>query len=137
MRNFILRRVFLGIFIIIFGAFAVYAVIRSLPTSYVETIARQRASNPLSTKTYQEWLDQLNQIYGLDKGIIPGFFGWVGNAVQGDFGDSWHFGIPVTQKFNEVVWYSFIINIITLMVEIFIAIPLGILAATKQYSRTD
>ena len=104
MRNFILRRLFLGLFITFFGAMVVYTVIRSLPTSYVETVARQRATNPLSTKTYQEWLDQLNQIYGLDKGIIPGFFGWLGNAVQGDFGDSWHFGIPVTQKFNEVVW---------------------------------
>ena len=96
MRNFILRRLFLGLFITFFGAMLVYTVIRSLPSSYVETVARQRATNPLSTKTYQEWLDQLNEVYGLDKGIIPGFMGWVGNAVRGNFGDSWHFGIPVS-----------------------------------------
>ncbi len=137
MRNFILRRLFLGIFITFFGAMVVYAVIRSLPASYVETIARQRASNPLSTKTYQEWLDQLNAVYKLDVGIIPGFIGWLGNAVKGDFGDSWHWGIPVTQKFGEVIWYSLIINMITFMVEILISIPLGILAARKQYSKTD
>ncbi len=137
MRNFILRRLFLGIFITFFGAMVVYSVIRALPTSYVETIARQRATNPLSTKTYQEWLDQLNQVYGLDKGIIPGFVGWLGNAVRGDFGDSWHYGVPVIQKFNDVVWISFIMNIITLLVEVLIAIPLGIMAATKQYSRAD
>ncbi len=137
MRNFIIRRVVLGIFITFFGAMVVYGVIRSLPTSYVETIARQRATNPLSTKTYQEWMDQLNAVYKLDIGIIPGFFGWVGNAVQGDFGESWHYGIPVTEKFNEVIWYSVIINIITFFVQIFISIPLGNLAATKQYSRTD
>ena len=75
MRNFILRRLFLGLFITFFGAMLVYTVIRSLPSSYVETVARQRATNPLSTKTYQEWLDQLNEVYGLDKGIIPGFLG--------------------------------------------------------------
>lgn len=137
MRNFIIRRVFLGLFIVFFGAMVVYTVIRSLPTSYVETIARQRASNPLSNKTYTEWLDQLNEVYGLDKGVIPGYVEWLGNAVRGDFGDSWHYGIPVTQKFNEVIWYSFIINIITFVVQIVIAIPLGILAARKQYSRTD
>jgi peptide/nickel transport system permease protein len=112
-------------------------VIRSLPSSYVETVARQRATNPLSTKTYQEWLDQLNEVYGLDKGIIPGFLGWLGNALHGNFGDSWHYGIPVIEKFNQVIWYSVIINIITFLVELFIAIPLGIMAATKQYSRTD
>ncbi len=137
MRNFILRRLFLGLFITFFGAMLVYTVIRSLPSSYVETVARQRATNPLSTKTYQEWLDQLNEVYGLDKGIIPGFLGWVGNALHGNFGDSWHYGIPVIEKFNQVIWYSVIINIITFLVELFIAIPLGIMAATKQYSRTD
>ena len=35
-------------------------------------------------------------------------------------------------KFNQVIWYSVIINIITFFVELFIAIPLGILAARKQ-----
>lgn len=115
----------------------IYATIRSLPTSYVETIARERATNPLSTKTYQEWLDQLNAVYNLDVGVIPGFFGWLGNALKGEFGDSWHYGIPVTEKFEQVIWYSVIINIITFIVEVVIAIPLGILAARKQYSKTD
>lgn len=137
MRTFILRRAILGLFITFFGAMVIYTVIRLLPTSYVETIARQRASNPLSTKTYQEWLDQLNAVYGLDVGIVPGFVGWIGNAARGEFGDSWHYGIPVTEKFSQVIWYSVIINIITLVVEIVIAIPLGILAARKQYSKAD
>jgi peptide/nickel transport system permease protein len=137
MRNFILRRLLLGLFITFFGAMVIYSVIRSLPTSYVETIARQRASSPLSNKTYQEWLDQLNAVYKLNVGVIPGFIGWMGNAVKGDFGESWHYGIPVTEKFTQVIWYSIIINIVTFFVEIFISIPLGILAARKQYSKTD
>ena len=137
MRNFIIRRILLGLFITFFGAMVIYSVIRSLPTSYVETIARQRASSPLSNKTYQEWLDQLNAVYKLDVGIIPGFFGWLGNAAQGDFGESWHYGIPVTEKFKQVIWYSMIINIITFFVQVFISIPLGIIAARKQYSKTD
>jgi ABC-type dipeptide/oligopeptide/nickel transport systems, permease components len=137
MRNFILRRLFLGIFIVVFGALLVYSIIRSLPTSYVETIARQRASNPLSTKSYQEWLDQLNEVYGLNEPIIPGFIGWAGNAVRGDFGESWHYGVPVTQKFNEVIGISLVVNAITFLVQILIAIPLGILAARKQYTVTD
>ncbi len=137
MKNFIIRRLILGLFIIIFGTLVVYAVIRSLPASYVETIARQRASNPLSTKTFQEWLDQLNSVYHLDVGIIPGFIGWLGNAIKGDFGDSWNYGIPVTEKFSQVVWYSVAVNIVTFLVQILISIPLGIMAARKQYSKTD
>ena len=59
----------------------------------------------LSTKSYSEWLEDLNAVYRLDVGIIPGFVGWLGNAIKGDFGDSWHYGVPVTEKFNDVVWY--------------------------------
>ena len=70
-------------------------------------------------------------------GIIPGYFGWLGNAIKGDFGESWHYAIPVTEKFNQVIWYSVIINIITFFVQMFIAIPLGITAARNQYSKTD
>lgn len=137
MRNFIIRRLLFGLFISIFGALIIYTVIRLLPTSYVEMIARERATNPLSTKTYQEWLAQLNAVYKLDVGIIPGFIGWLGNALRGNFGDSWHYGIPVVEKFSQVIWYSLIINIITFFVELFISIPLGILAARKQYSKAD
>ena len=137
MKNFIIRRLILGTFIVIFGALVIYTVIRFLPASYVETIARQRATNPLSTMTYQEWLDQLNSVYHLDVGIIPGFIGWLGNAIKGDFGNSWHYGVPVTEKFVDVIWYSIIVNVVTFFVQIFISIPLGITAARKQYSRTD
>ncbi len=137
MKNFIIRRVLLGIFIAFFGAMVIYTFIRLLPTSYVETIARQRASNPLSNKSYSEWLEDLNAVYRLDVGIIPGFLGWLGNAIKGDFGESWHYGVPVTEKFNDVIWISFTINVITFLVQMLIAIPLGILAARKQYSRTD
>ncbi len=41
------------------------------------------------------------------------------------------------QKFKEVIWDSFTLGAISLILELVIAIPLGILAARKQYSRTD
>lgn len=136
MWKFLLRRILLGLFIIIAGAFITYAVIRCMPSSYVETIARQRSTAP-GSKSYTEWLAQLNAIYGLDKNIIPGFLDWLGNFAKGNFGDSWLYTIPVTEKFNDVIWYSVAMNVVTLIVELFISIPLGIVAARKQYSRTD
>ena len=103
MSKYILRRLAMAVLIVFFGAMIVYAVIRCLPTSYVETIARQRASLP-GGKSYTEWLTQLNAVYGLDKGIIPGFFGWLKNALAGDFGESWQYNVPVTEKFGDVIW---------------------------------
>jgi peptide/nickel transport system permease protein len=107
-----------------------------MPSSFVEIMARQKASLP-GGKTYIEWLEQLNAAYGLDKGIIAGFFHWLGQAIRGNFGDSWAFNVPVTEKFAEVIWDSFILGSVSFVLEIVIAIPLGILSARKQYSRAD
>lgn len=136
MRKYILKRILMSIVILFFVAFIIYTIMRAIPTSYVEAIARERSNLP-GSKSYTEWLTQLNQIYGLDKGILEGFFRWLGNAVRGDFGDSWFWNTPVTEKFGNVIWYSFVLGAISFVLELIIAIPLGILSARKQYSRTD
>ncbi|MBR6472892.1 MAG: ABC transporter permease, partial [Firmicutes bacterium] len=81
--------------------------------------------------------EQLSAMYNLDGSIISGFFGWLGQMLRGDFGDSWKYTVPVLEKFNDTVWLSFIMGLISFIFEIIIAIPLGIIAATKQYSKTD
>ena len=136
MSKFIIRRIVLGVLIIIFGSFVVYSVIRSLPSSYVENIARQRATMP-NSKSYTEWLVQLNALFRLDTDVFTGFTGWLGDAIGGNFGDSWLYNMSVTQKFTNVIPYSKALNIVTFFLEIMIAIPLGIMAASKQYSKTD
>ena len=136
MRKFIIKRIIISIFILFFVAFIIYALLRCLPSSYVENMAQQLSMAP-GAKSYEEWIEQLNAQYGLDKNIVMGFFTWLGDAVRGNFGDSWKFTVPVLQKFNEVIWVSFIMGAIALVLELVIAIPLGIIAATKQYSRTD
>ncbi len=136
MRKYIIKRLLLAVIIFFFVMLIIYTVLRCLPSSYVETIAREKSQQP-GSKSYQEWLDQLNAMYGLDKGIIPGYIGWLGEFFTGHFGDSWKYTVPVIDKFNEVVWLSFEMGVITMILELIIAIPLGIIAATKQYSKTD
>ena len=82
-------------------------------------------------------MEQLSAMYNLDGSIISGFFGWLGQMLRGDFGDSWKYTVPVLEKFNDTVWLSFVMGLISFIFEIIIAIPLGIIAATKQYSKTD
>ncbi|MDD4312918.1 MAG: ABC transporter permease [Eubacteriales bacterium] len=136
MAKFIVRRLILGAFIVFFGALVAYAVIRSLPTSFVERMARQLSSLP-GAKSYGELITQLNKMYSLDNSVLEGFFKWFGYAIRGDFGYSWKFNQPVIEKFNSVIWYSVIINVFTFILQAVICIPLGILAARKQYSATD
>lgn len=136
MRKYITKRIMLSVMILFCVSFIIYALLRCLPASYVENMAMQLATKP-GSKPYQEWLAQLNASYGLDKDILPGFFTWLSDAVQGKFGDSWKYTVPVLEKFNDVIWLSFIMGAIAFFLELIIAIPLGVIAATKQYSRAD
>ncbi len=136
MRKFVIKRILISIVILFFVGLIIYAVMRFLPTSYIETIARQKSMQP-NSKSYEEWMAQLSVTYGMDKGIILGYFQWLGNAFRGEFGDSWFWTVPVTEKFHETVWLSFIMGLISMILELAIAVPLGVIAATKQYSKTD
>ena len=136
MRNYIIKRVAQSVLILFCVMFIIYALIRSLPSSFAETMAMQLAQAP-GAKPYEEWLAQLNASYGLDLDIVPGFFTWLSKAVVGNFGDSWKWNVPATQKFTEVIGLSVIMGGISFVLSIIIAVPLGILAATKQYSRAD
>ena len=136
MRNYIIKRIAQSVLILFCVMFIIYALIRSLPSSFAETMAMQLAQAP-GAKPYEEWLAQLNAAYGLDLDIIPGFFTWLSKAIVGNFGDSWKWNVPATQKFTEVIGLSVIMGGISFVLSIVIAVPLGVLAATRQYSRTD
>ena len=135
-RNYVIKRILLSFVILFCVTFIIYVMMRSLPSSFAENMAMQLSQAP-GAKPYQEWLDQLNAAYGLDKGILPGFMTWLSSAVHGQFGDSWKWNVPVVQKFQEVIGLSVVMGGISFVLSMIIAVPLGILAATKQYSRTD
>ena len=135
-RNYVIKRILLSFVILFCVTFIIYVMMRSLPSSFAETMAMQLAQAP-GAKPYEEWLAQLNASYGLDLDIVPGFFTWLSKAIVGNFGDSWKWNVPATQKFNEVIGLSVIMGGISFVLSMIIAVPLGILAATKQYSRTD
>lgn len=136
MRNFIIKRILLSVVILFFVSFIIYTLLRCLPSSYVETMARQLSMAP-GAKSYSEWLAQLEGQYGLDLPLIPGYLHQLSNLLTGNFGDSWKFTVPVVEKFASVIWISFIMGGIAFILQLIIAIPLGVIAATKQYSKAD
>ncbi len=135
-RKYIIKRILISIVILFLVSFVIYALMRCLPTSYVEAMARQKSMQP-GSKSFEEWMEQLTHMYNLDVGIIPGFFKWLGQMLTFKFGDSWLWTKPVTEVFNNCVWISFFMGLIAFVLQIIIAIPLGVIAATKQYSKTD
>jgi len=136
LRKYVVKRILISIVILFFVGFIIYALMRCLPTSFIENMARQKSMQP-GSKSFDDWMAQLNAMYNMDKSIIPGYFSWLGTAIRGDFGDSWFYTVPVLEKFNDCIWLSFVMGGIAFILEILIAVPLGVVAATKQYSRAD
>lgn len=137
MAKYTVKRLLYSALILFFVMFLIYVLMYNMPMGYIETKARELASRPGASKSYSEWLADLNAQYGMDKGIVQGYFTWLKSAVRGEWGESWSWTVPVTQKFHDTVWYSFALGLVSFILEILIAIPFGIAAARKQYSFTD
>ena len=137
MAKFTVKRLLYSALILFFVMFLIYVLMYNMPMGYLETKARELASRPGAGKSYTEWLADLNAQYGMDKGIVQGYFTWLKSALRGEWGESWAWTVPVTQKFHDTIWYSFALGLVSFVLQILIAIPLGIQAAKKQYSFTD
>jgi peptide/nickel transport system permease protein len=82
--------------------------------------------------------ETLRQLYGLDKPIYVQFGRWLWRAVRLDFGRSYMpDGRLVMDKIRERIPITLGLNILELIIIFSVAIPLGILSATRQYSAFD
>lgn len=131
MKQFIIRRLILSIFILLGVSMVLYALIRLMPSNFVQQML---SNNPGVTEAMVE---QLERNYGLNTTIPEGYVKWLLNVLKGDFGTSFVYQRPVFEVIGDKMWASFWLSFIALILELIIAIPLGIISATKQYSKTD
>ncbi len=131
MRQFIIRRLLLSVVILLGVSIVLYAIIRLMPTNYVDSIMR---GNP---KITPERINEMKSLYGLNTSIVAGYFDWLNNVIHGHFGNSFISGAPVIVNISQKMWISFWLSFLSLIFEVLIAVPLGVIAATKQYSKTD
>ena len=137
MFKYILKRIGISILILLGVSFILYALLRCMPTDFVE--AKVLALNTSGATVSEEFIKQLYATYGLDGGIVDGYLAWLGNVCHFDFGRSFiSQRTVVSEIFNaDRLGTSFLVAAIATVFEFMIAIPLGITAATHQYSVRD
>lgn len=80
----------------------------------------------------------INAKYGLDKPLITQFTTWAGDALQGDFRESFHYiGVPVSEIIGDAIIPSLQLGGLALLLSVVIGLLLGILAAWKRGSVWD
>ncbi|MEM7644253.1 MAG: ABC transporter permease [Pseudomonadota bacterium] len=74
---------------------------------------------------------------GLDGSLIQRYAAWVGGMLRGDFGTSYTYRVPVADLIADRIVVSGPLAVYALALTILIAIPAGLLAASKRGSAAD
>ncbi len=139
MLKYILKRIGLAIVILLGVSLILYFLVRCMPVNYVEQIVANL--NQGGTQVPQDAVDALYKTYGLQDssfgGILKGYFTWLGALCRFDLGKSFIYKQPVLSVIVKHMWISFLIAFVAIIFEYMIAIPLGVTAATHQYSARD
>ncbi len=139
MLKYILKRLAISVFILLGVSVIIYFLIRLMPVDFIQD--KINAINQGGATVSEETVNAMYEMYGLGDnsfmGILSGYFNWLGSLITFDLGTSFVYGIPVAQVIYEHMGISFAIALIATVFEFLIAIPLGITAATHQYSFRD
>jgi peptide/nickel transport system permease protein len=129
---YLLRRVFLLVPLLIGLSLVMFALIHAAPGDPALAMMSERAAaNP-------DYLEQTRRNLGLDQPMPIQYLKWVSNLAQGDFGRAYTFNnTPVL----DLIWQRFGSTIqlqaIALFLGLALAVPVGIISATRQYSSID
>ena len=133
MFGYALRRLILAIPLLIGITFVSFLVIHLAPGEPVESQVGES-----STQSDAKLRERLREIYGLDKPLHVQYWNWVTRLARLDFGRSFSPDArPVLQKIGERLPITLLLNIVELMIIVMLAIPIGVLSATRQYSTFD
>jgi peptide/nickel transport system permease protein len=90
-----------------------------------------------SARASAEARERLRKLYGADQPFYKQYATWLRKFVTLDFGEAFADGRKVKDKILERLPITLTINLLSLGLVLLIAIPLGIMSATRQYSVID
>ncbi len=128
--TFFLRRLLSAIPVMFIITFATFVLMQMLPGGPLAAYE----NNP---EISQEDIQRLRHDMGLDRPIPVQYWAWLKNFVRGDWGYSFVTKRPVLQEIWDRLPNTLYLTGFSLIVALIIAIPAGIISATRQYSIFD
>ena len=128
--TFFLRRLLSAIPVMFIITFATFVLMQMLPGGPLAAYE----NNP---EISQEDIERLRHEMGLDRPIPVQYWAWLKNFVRGDWGYSFTTKRPVLQEIWDRLPNTLYLTGFSLIVALIIAIPAGIISATRQYSIFD
>lgn len=129
MLAYTLRRALAAIPVMVTVAIFVFLLLRLTPGDPAAIIAGDMAT--------PEQLERIRASLGLDKPIAVQFFSWFWLLLQGDLGTSLISNTPVTAMIAKHVEPTISLALMTIVLSVLIAVPLGVIAAWRHGTWVD
>jgi peptide/nickel transport system permease protein len=129
MYTYIARRLILTIFILFSLSIIVFVAMHAIPGSYADIM--------LGIEATPESVAALEKSLGLDKPVFVQYLKWLSQVVRGNLGESLRLSRPVAGEILYRLPVTIQLTIYSVIISIFIAIPLGIACAVKQNTWFD
>jgi peptide/nickel transport system permease protein len=124
MGAFLTKRILATIPVMLIVAIIVFTLIRMVPGDPAAVIAGNMATN--------EDIARIRTELGLDRGFFVQFWIWVQGLLVGDLGQSFFFKKEVTALIVERVGPTISLALLTILITVIVAVPLGTLAAWRH-----
>ena len=129
MLRFLLTRLTSLVLSLVVASAVIFAVIEVLPGD--------PAAVMLGVNAQEDTLAALREELGLTEAPVTRYFHWVTGLLQGDFGVSYSYRIPVAEMISDRLQVSLPLALFALVLTVVIAIPVGIWAASRRGSAVD
>lgn len=126
MTEYIVRRLLSAIPSLVLVSVIIFSLVRLVPGDVV--MARlAEGGYPDDAK-----LAAMRAELGLDRGFAEQYLDWAGGVVRGDFGKSLWNGEPVLPRIGNAMRISAQIALMSIVISIAVAVPLGVISAVRQ-----
>ena len=112
-----------------------FVIIQLPPGDYLTTLVNEQIARGEGADIGH--IQYLREAYGLDRPFIEQYLMWIGGVLQGDFGYSFEYQLPVTEVVGDSVLLTILVTAATTLFIWLVAFPIGIYSATHQYSWGD
>jgi peptide/nickel transport system permease protein len=124
MLAYVLRRLLATIPVMAIVAILVFLMLRLTPSDPAAIIAGDNATT--------EQVAEIRKGLGLDQPIAAQFYIWTKRTLQGDFGESFFFKKKVAELILDRLEPTLSLTLVTIVLAVLIAVPLGTLAAWRH-----
>ncbi|MFU8888892.1 MAG: ABC transporter permease [Trueperaceae bacterium] len=135
MHWFILKRLLIIPFLLLIFSIISFVLIQAPPGDFLTSYIAELAQG--GTTIDQAQIEALRREYGLDRPVYVQYLLWVGNLLRGDLGVSLEWRRSNAELIGERLVLTLALTTASLLFTWAVAIPIGILSATRQYSVVD